>query len=402
MKQGYKNLLTVMTASAVITHSSLVLSDSLSDALSSGKVYGDFRLRYESVEQDNSLSDADALTLRTRLGYKTGSIGGFSALIEFEDSRIVGGVGDYTVGPTGFNVGEFSVIADPKSSEVDQGYIAYTTDQLTVKLGRQVIALNNQRFVGHVGWRQDRQTFDAFRADYTPLKNLTLTYSYIGQRNRIFADDGDIDSKDHLINATYKTTFGKVTGYAYLLEIDNDVDNSLDTYGISFQGATKNKSVNYLYNVEFATQESDVNGVEFDTDYYLLEAGIVTHGITAKIGYEVLGSDDGDFGFATPLATLHKFNGWADQFLATPAQGLEDAYLSVGGSLAGGKWAVIYHDFSADESSAGIDDLGSEIDLLYVKTIAKNYKVGVKYADYSADDSKVDAEKLWLWVSTSF
>ena len=28
----------------------------------------------------------------------------------------------------------------------------------------------------------------------------------------------------------------------------------------------------------------------------------------------------------TPLATLHKFNGWADLFLTTPNAGLEDAY----------------------------------------------------------------------------
>src|SRR3546814_12023345 len=40
--------------------------------------------------------------------------------------------------------------------------------------------------------------------------------------------------------------------------------------------------------------------------------------------YEVLGSDAGVFAFQTPLATLHKFQGWADLFLTTPSAGVRD------------------------------------------------------------------------------
>ena len=43
-------------------------------------------------------------------------------------------------------------------------------------------------------------------------------------------------------------------------------------------------------------------------------------------GYEVLGADNG-VGFATPLATGHKFQGWADKFLTTPGDGIEDVYI---------------------------------------------------------------------------
>jgi len=44
---------------------------SADDKKNDAKFYGDFRLRYETVSQDNPLEDADALTLRARLGYKT-------------------------------------------------------------------------------------------------------------------------------------------------------------------------------------------------------------------------------------------------------------------------------------------------------------------------------------------
>ncbi|MBV1872766.1 MAG: hypothetical protein KUG83_09495, partial [Gammaproteobacteria bacterium] len=113
-------------------------------------------------------------------------------------------------------------------------------------------------------------------------------------------------------------------------------------------------------------------------------------------------SDDANYGFSTPLATGHKFNGWADQFLGTPAQGLVDLSVTLTGKIAGGKWLVAYHDFAADESTATIDDLGSELDLLYAKKFSKHYNAGIKYAAYSAGDTKVDTDKLWAWVGLAF
>lgn len=377
-------------------------AESVTEAITSGNAVIDMRLRYESVEQDNAVQDASALTLRTRLGYSTGSVSGFSATIELEDNRIVLGEGDYTVGPSGYNPGIYSVIADPEFTELDQGFVQYKTEKLTAKVGRQVIALDNHRFVGHVGWRQDRQTFDAFSAKYSPLEKLTMTYAYIDQRNRIFGEDADLDAKDHLFNVSYKSPIGTFTGYGYLLEVDNDTDNSLDTYGISLKGSQKVSDSRVLYAFEYATQSSETATTDFDADYIFLEAGFSISGITAKIGYEVLGSDDGGFGFSTPLATLHKFNGWADQFLGTPAQGLVDTSVTLSGGLGGGKWTAIYHRFEADKSTDTIDDLGSEIDLLFTKKIGKHYSAGIKYAAFSGKSGRVDADKLWLWVGAKF
>ena len=391
--------------SALFVAATPVSANSFTEALTSGKAYGDFRLRFETVDQENALKDADALTLRTRLGYKTGEVAGFGATIEFEDSRTVFGVDDFSVPPAGFKTGEFSVIADPKTTEVDQAFISYKGSKFSSKLGRQVIALDNHRFVGHVGWRQDRQVFDGFSFDYAPSEGVSLKYGYITKRNRIFADEADIESKDHLLNASVKTSAGKLTAYAYLLEVDNDTDNALDTYGIRFKGSAKSGETKFLYTAEFASQESEAAGNEFDADYLLLEGGVVVNGITAKIGYESLGSDDGNFGFSTPLATLHKFNGWSDQFLGTPTVGLDNVYVTLSGKVAGGKLAATYHDFTADEEVGGIDDLGDEINLLYAKKFGKNYSAGIKYASYSAGDAsfnKVDTDKLWIWVGAKF
>ena len=399
-----KHAINIALAMALIgsVSSQVVLAAGFTEALTTGKASVNLNLRYESVEQENALADASALTLRTLLAYDTGSYKGFSAKVEMEDTRIVLGQGDYTVGPSGYNLGQYSVIADPEHTELDQGYIQYKNDTFSAKLGRQVITMDGHRFIGHVGWRQDRQTFDALSAKFTPVKNLNLQYAYITQRNRIFAQDADLDAKDHLVNAAYKTEYGTLTGYGYLLEVDNDSDNALDTFGVSFAGSTQAGDVKVQYRAEYASQSSESAAADYDVDYVNLEVGAVFAGITTKVGYEVLGSDNGAFGFSTPLATLHKFNGWSDQFLGTPAEGLVDTNITFAGKALGGGWKVVYHDFAADNASATVDDLGSELNLSYVKKYAKHYTAGIKYAAYSAGDIKVDADKIWLWLGAKF
>lgn len=388
---------------ALLTASPAMASDTLMDALQGGKVNLDMRLRYENVSQDNALKDADGLTLRTRLTYTTAELSGFSALVEFEDSRVVAGIDDYN-NAIGKNP-EYSVIADPETTELDQAFLQYRGHGLKARLGRQVLTFDNHRFVGHVGWRQDRQTFDAASVVYSPVDNLTLNYAYISQRNRIFAEAKDVDAKDHLLNGSYKAAFGTLSGYGYLLEEDRAVSNGIDTYGLRFAGSQKLDSLALSYAAEYATQSYNNADAEFDADYMLLEGGIGFAGLSAKVGYEVLGSDDGQYGFATPLATLHKFNGWADQFLTTPKQGLVDFYASVSGGLLGGNWAVVYHSYEADQSTATVDDLGDEWNVSYGRKFAKHYNAGIKYAMYSAGDvdaGKVDTDKVWVWVGVAF
>ncbi len=363
-------------------------------------IYADFRLRYERVSQDNPLQDADALTLRSRVGYKSKTLAGFSATIELENNLAL--IDDYSVPPTGDRVGEFSVIADPELTEIDQLFVAYKNENWSAKLGRQVLVLDGHRYVGHVGWRQDRQTFDGIVVNYNLEDKFKLNLSYLAKRNRIFSDEADIDSQDMLLNSSFKTSLGKIVAYAYLLEQDVAAQNGLDTFGLSFSGSRKSESLSFIYSAELATQEANET---FDANYLMLEGGVAYAGITAKLGYELLGSDDGEFGFATPLATLHKFNGWADQFLATPTAGLEDLSFSLSGKAFKGKWSATFHDYSADRSSASDDSLGSEINLVYSRKFSDNYSGGVKLADYDAGNAefgKVDTEKYWVWFGAKF
>ena len=310
-------------------------AEELAAAVTGGKAYINFNLRYEGVDEDNALDDAAATTLLTRFGYKTDVWKGFSAHVEFEDSRIVLGGNRFSVPPTGFNPGVFCVVDVPESTELELAYLQYADMErgYSVRLGRQIVSYDSQRFVGAVPWRQDWQTFDGIHAELTSIEHLTVKLGHVYKRNRIFADERDINSSDNLLDVSYTLHFGTVGGYAYLLDNGDIAAGGLDTVGARLKGSHSLESAKLSYKVEYATQEAEGVGSDFDADYLGLEVGAAFEPVTVKLGLEVLGSDSGQYGFATPLATLHKFNGWADLFLGTPAEGLEDRYISICGKL---------------------------------------------------------------------
>ena len=118
----------------------------------------------------------------------------------------------------------------------------------------------------------------------------------------------------------------------------------------------------------------------------------------------MLGGDD-ERGYQTPLATLHKFQGWADQFIATPADGIKDAYLGATANVWGIKFAAYVHDFKADQGS---QDYGQELDAAALWKITKNYSVLLKLASYDADSSNtagvgsLDVNKAWVQLQASW
>ena len=125
------------------------------------------------------------------------------------------------------------------------------------------------------------------------------------------------------------------------------------------------------------------------------------------MGYEVL-EGNGTIGFATPLATLHAFNGWADMFLTTPSNGLKDFYLKAGYSLPADfvaakslNLAVLWHDYRTDTLDQGI---GSEWDLQAELVMDANLSFMAKYASYAGADTAYGGflDKSILWLQTAY
>lgn len=376
----------------------------LHEFIQEGDVIAELRMRNENVADDNDATDdAVAMTARARIGYETASMAGFNVLVEFD--QVITLQDEYNAkSPNGPDDSNKSVVVDGRGGDVNRAQIRYTHDMASAILGRQRIIFDNARFVGNVGWRQNEQTYDALRLDLSGIKNLSATYVYMNQVNDIFY--ADLAVNNHLLNIAYTTPLGNVSSYAYLLEDDekND-DSSNDTFGIRFKGKTPVAGVELLYAVEYASQTANGGNSgdkDFDADYAFLEGGVIFSGITVAAGIETLGGD-GDYAFETPLATKHAFNGWADKFLSTNAStarlGLQDMYAKVTTKVAGVKLLAIYHDYSSDKDDV---DLGREVNLLAAKSFNKHLSAGIKYAQYSAGDSGVDTDKLWLWGEVKF
>ena len=373
----------------------------LADAISNGKTNLDLRLRYEQVDQDNALKDALALTLRARLGYQTAALSGWSAGIEFEANETVDG--DYNSTTNGETT--YSVIADPEYQEINQAYIVYQGfADTTLKYGRQRLVLDNHRFIGNVGWRQNEQTFDGLSVNNKSLANTTITFAYLSNANRIFGDDhplGDYRMQSPIINIKYDGfALGALSGYGYFLNFDDNANLSTSTIGLRFAGQFKPSGEQaWHYAAEFARQQDYAdNPASFDLDYLLLDFGWQHQSVQINLKHEVL-SGNGAQAFQTPLATLHAFNGWSDQFLTTPANGLVDNQLVFSATIAGIKLIAELHDFSADR---GGGDYGSEFGLLANKSWTKQFATGLKLAQYQADDFSGDTDKLWLWAEFKF
>ncbi len=386
-------------------------TSSFASAISSGEAGISGRYRYEYVDQDNSLKNANASTLRLRLNYRTSPWKGWSAFAEFDHVFHVL-VDDFNSGGgTSPNRIEYSVVADPDGSDLNQLYLDLdSSDNWKYRFGRQRILLDNERFVGGVGWRQNEQTFDALTLNTTAITNTRLSYSYVNRVRRIFGESvpaGKERLDGHLFNA--KITLNKaitLTPYLYSLDYADAVSNSSITLGARAAGSHPFGSGSVDWLAEYARQSDAAdNPVSYNADYVHLNAAYAAgNGMAIGLGYEVLGSDSGaGTAFSTPLATLHAFNGWADQFLSTPGEGLEDLYATVKFTLSRWNLTAVYHDFSSD---SGGFDYGGEIDLSGALKLSDHYGLLLKAAFFDADASSplanVDTTKFWIMLTASY
>ncbi|HUQ11886.1 MAG TPA: alginate export family protein [Steroidobacteraceae bacterium] len=367
----------------------------------------DMRLRAENVDQDGILNDAHATTLRLRAGFETGKAWSTALLVEGEG--VVPLQSDYRPDPMIPTMTTYPVVADAEGYEINRLQLTNTSlPGTTLTLGRQRIALDDQRFVGPVGWRQNEQTFDAFRVVNRSVANLVIDATYFNKVNRLFGEDspqGDYDGDSTLLNVSYQTKIGKVTAFDYLLDFQNIVGvpaavrDSTSTYGLRFAGDKAVGKVKLAYTVSYAKQGDYAdNPLSFDLDYRFGELIATFKQFNLGYGVELM-EGNGIKGFTTPLATLHKFNGWADKFLTTPANGLEDRYLTGGVTLKGVgmldtlSLSAQFHDYGAERLDL---DFGNELDI----SLAAKYKrvnVMLKFADFQQGvlASARDTQKVW-------
>lgn len=380
----------------------------ISDAIAGGRLLLEVRARNEFVDQTKTATltkNAEAFTVRTRLGWETGDWHGLRGLAEFEDVRLAGPAhfavnvpGAATPPLNGADKAKYPLVNDPEVTELNRLQLTWTANaNLQVTAGRQRILIDDQRFIGNVGWRQDEQTFDGVRADLA-YGRFKLTYAYITRVNRILGEMRDWDSDSHLANLTWSPAEQlRLEGFVYALDFANSPANASVTKGVRASGKTWVGLYQLAYDATWARQgDYRKNTPAYDLDYWQVAAAGTFDIWTAKADYEVL-QGNGTRGFTTPLATTHGFQGWADAWVQPLGgnkgfvDGLKDLNLTlnVKPRFKLPYWSntdviVRYHDFNDQRTGA---HLAHEWDAQVQAAVTPKLTAAVKWADFKRESS---------------
>jgi hypothetical protein len=424
------------------------------DSIKDGKPMTNFRLRYESVDQEafqpapnatQKLDSAHAFTLRSLIGWQTAPYKNFSFAAQLTDVHEF----NHNFNDRRENLSEpgkanFANIVDPSFTDVNQLFVDWTGIKNTrVRLGRQQVNLDNVRFIGDIGFRQNMQVFDGVSVLNKSIPDTEIFVAHFDQVRQITTElrQGDIE----IVNAKYRISPSEsVVGYGYLVDVANlgqnngnpladstaaqggnglgasqdlvktaTTDASSKTFGLRLDGVRAiDPTWKVLYTAEYAKQTDYKDGSELiDAHYFKLGGGAMYNTWSVRIDHEKLASNDGKYAFQTPLGTNHLFQGWADQFLATPRQGIEDTFVTVAGSIGKAKLQAEYHVFKSDEKYQSLngkfgDKYGTEFDASVMYPFTDKISGKLEYAKFNESDiygttlqnaaRKGDKEVVWV------
>ncbi len=374
------------------------------------RLHGDLRLRVEHARSDAFENDSDALTLRGKVSVEAPIGRRAWILVEGEGNARLAGVYDDLIGPRL----DRPVIADPGGVELNRFVFgARLGAGSQIRIGRQKLSLDDERFLGAVAFRQNDQTFDAISLSAAPIKNISLEAGYIRRANRILGrrnPAGVFRGDSFYLNTSVITPAGRVTAFHYVFDLDDRTGapgaslNSSASTGLRLEGSWKREDWGAAWEASYAVQRDFAdNPIDYKAEYFLVGGSVEFNRFTVALRQEELGAGNGR-AFQTPLGTLHAFQGSADLFLTTPENGVIDysvmAAYAFGdlGAVRGVRAFLRRHWFDAE----AIDqDYGREWDM-GLRANAGGVQASIEFARYAADQFGANERRLWVTASKKF
>ncbi|SJM92230.1 conserved exported hypothetical protein [Crenothrix polyspora] len=382
-----------------------------------GAIKFELNTRYENVNQESApVNTANGFTSRLRAGLLSPVFHGFQGYAEYEGNLAM--LEDFNSQRNG-NLG-YSTIADPEKSELNQLWISYNgIPDTVIKGGRQRIKLDDDRFIGNVGWRQMETTYDAVLLTHSnqQLPGLVVNAGYIGNIQTFTATTENIEAP--FLNVNYKIgDYGNIVGYGYWLDYTEteNYEKSSQSYGLRATCCAKplesvKISDNYglIYTTEWSYQSNYGHGqTPYEANRFNIMGGLSAYNVVFRGAMEQLNGSGINKHFDTPIGTNHQFQGWADLFLVTPNNGIRDVFGSIMIPFQKGDLVLtgVYHSYFDD---TGQLDFGDEWDFQLVQKFGKHYSLMAKYALYNAGKDPAynntlssDTQKIWLQADISF
>jgi hypothetical protein len=411
------------------------------DSIKEGKAMTSFRLRYENVLQDGNgttptpapLLDANALTLRSLIGWQSSPFHNFSVAAQiinvsklndhFNDGTSFSAINAASNQPDRLG---YAKVVDPDQTNINQAYVDWTGIKNTkFRLGRQQANLDNVRFIGDIGFRQVMQVFDGISVTNKTIPDTSVYLAHFESLNQIntrYRTAGALD----IANAKYSISATEsVSGYGYFSKFDDlgfskawfgadGANQSNKTIGARLDGIHPfNPNLRALYTAEYAKQTDYSGGdARINAHYYKIGGGVGIDAFNLRLDQENLSSNNGVYAFQTPFGTNHLFQGWVDKFLATPKDGIKDTFVTATYRLDDFLFFADYHLINSDrdfvKSTGGTGNkYGKEWNAAVTYNVNSNVVTKLEYGKFTESDQYAaarirDTEKLWLTAMYTF
>ena len=325
---------------------------------------------------------------------------------------------------------QLSATDDNNSFSLFQAWMRYSfTPNWAIKLGRQVISYDDQRILGEVDWAMQGRFHDAAMVQYSKDKfKLDLAFAYNQENQNSIGTDYTITGlfsyktmqMAHLTKKWEKSSLSVLfMNNGFQKYTSDPIPQTDGLYYRKTTGAYFSFPLSVLTVTGSAYLQTGMANASTDLSayQYMLEAKYNAGKVTLIAGFESLsGTDQGgeekNKSFFPLYGTNHKFNGYMDYFYVgnhANNVGLNDVYGKI--AVATGEKSTLglnAHLFFANAEMANdlSQNLGTELDLVYGKSLGKYVKMNVGYSQLFATESMsavkggVTSENTnnWGWV----
>ena len=382
--------------------------ESIGAAFASGRPILELRPRYNRIDESDKPERTEGITYRAIAGWQTAPWRGLRLTAELIHTGHIGDK-DYNDDGAQFFTSRYPLLPDPGTTQVNRAFLDYTGVEATrIRAGRQVVRMDNQRFLSDNDFRNIPQLFDGVGITNTAIPNAELHAAYYWRQRNTSGTEAKLNLT--LLHAAWNPAPGHgVAAYAYFHDQAQNgaftgfADSSYRIVGARAEGTVPGGAFDWLYIAEAATQRAFSGGdPRIDVRYWRLGGGAATDRWTVRYDYEVKGSNEGAYGLQTPLTDFYAFNGWTLHFFNTPFQGLRDQWLT--GRLQVGP-LIGYGEAHRFKSDFGRLDFGRETDLGLTWLALENLSVRLQNARYrpgSSQPPQPRITKYWLTVTYTY
>jgi hypothetical protein len=380
---------------------------SVDDSLLKGRFTLELRPRYNRIDESDKPERTEGGTGRALAGWRSAPYDGARITIEGILAYHLGG--QFNDDGAQFAASPYPLLPDPRYKGVNQAHLEYSgIDALRLRAGRQVVRMDNQRWISDNNFRQIPQVFDGALGSYAVFAGADLSAGYFGRVRNTSGMTQDL--RLTVLHAAWNPVPGhSIAAYGYFHDQAQNgaftgfANSSYRVTGVRAEGSVaRGGAFDFPYEIEYAAQRPYAGGdYRIDARYWRAGAGAAWRQSVVRFDYEVKGSNAGLYGVQMPLTDFYAFNGWTLHFFNTPRQGLRDGWVTLRQAFDAFTFYAEAHRFRSDYGGIGF---GRELDAGITYAWNESLTLRLQHARYDPGAGTPDPSirKTWLTLTYSY